>query len=279
LDTSILLKAFSFIVGLGAGFLVLKLLDRVLTEYIEKVTVKYSKFKGTYLFAKRVILAVVGLFGVGVVTYSVLPGVSRFVASFIFAAGFVSIVIGMAAQSSFSNVIAGMLLATTRPFNIGDAVVFRSDFGFVEDLALTFTGIRTWDNRRLVIPNSIFQSEVTTNYIGKDPMMLAPFFVQVSYESDIEKALKILVEVAEKHPECVKVGNLPNAVVMELGDSAVTLRGLSAAKDQPTAFMMIRDLLLETKKRFDKNGIEIPYPRRYIVPDRRLWEKIKDYNP
>jgi len=95
--------------------------------------------------------------------------------------------------------------------------------------------------------------------------MLVPVFVQVSYESDLEKAMKLMVEVAKRHPDCMPIGDLPNAVVMEFADSGINLRLLSRAKNQPTAFMMARDLLFQIKKEFDANGIEIPYPRRYLV--------------
>ena len=83
-----------------------------------------------------------------------------------------------------------------------------------------------------------------------------------------------MVDVAKKHPDCLPIGDLPNAVLMEFADSGILLRLLSRAKDQPTAFMMARDLLLQIKKEFDANGIEIPYPRRYLVMDKKVEEKM-----
>jgi small-conductance mechanosensitive channel len=127
-----------------------------------------------------------------------------------------------------------------------------------------------------VVPNAILQNEVIINYSVEDPTMLAPVYVQVSYESDLEKATQIMVEVARRHPECMPTGNLPNAVVMEFQDSGILLRLLSRAKDQPTAWKMARDLLLEIKKEFDRQGIEIPYPRRYLVAGKELQEQISE---
>jgi small-conductance mechanosensitive channel len=152
--------------------------------------------------------------------------------------------------------------------------MFRNDYCIVEDIKLMHTVLRTWDNRRLIVPNSIFQSEVIINYSIGDPTMLIPIAVQVSYESDLEKAMNIMVEVARKHPDFLPTPGLPKSMVMEFADSGITLRLLSRAKDQPTAFMMARDLLFQIKKEFDANGIEIPYPRRFLVLDKRIEEKI-----
>ena len=120
----------------------------------------------------------------------------------------------------------------------------------------------------------MLQSEMITNYTAEDPTMLVPVFVDVSYESDIKKAMEIMVDVAKKHPDYLPIGDLPNAVVMELGESGVKLRLLSRAKDQPTAFKMARDLLFQIKTEFDKNGIEIPYPRRYLIMDKNIEEQL-----
>jgi small-conductance mechanosensitive channel len=203
----------------------------------------------------------------------VFPEARGITASLFVAAGFVSIVLGIAAQSSLSNLISGIIVAVSQPFRLGDTVVFRGEFGFIEDIKLMHTVIRTWDNRRLVVPNSMFQSEVVTNYTSVDPTMLVPVEVQVSYESDIEKAMKIMVDVAKRHPDCMPTDDLPSAMVMGFADSGINLRLLSRAKDQSTAFMMARDLLLQIKKEFDANGIEIAYPRRYLVVGKEF-EKI-----
>ena len=117
-------------------------------------------------------------------------------------------------------------------------------------MRLIHTIMRTWDNRRLVVPNSILQNEAIINYGMNDPSVLVPVPVQVSYESDISKAMQIMTDAARSHPDCIPTGDLPNTVVMELQDSGILLRLLSMAKDQSTAFGMTRDLLFKIKKDF-----------------------------
>ncbi|KUO41906.1 MAG: hypothetical protein APU95_04090 [Hadesarchaea archaeon YNP_N21] len=266
-------QVFLFLIGLIIVFIVYKMLDSLVSRHLEKFVAREPKLKTTYVFVRRLVAAVVIIIGVVSVTFTVFPEARGITASLFVAAGFVSIVLGIAAQSSLSNLISGIIVAVSQPFRLGDTVVFRGEFGFIEDIKLMHTVIRTWDNRRLVVPNSMFQSEVVTNYTSVDPTMLVPVEVQVSYESDIEKAMKIMVDVAKRHPDCMPTDDLPSAMVMGFADSGINLRLLSRAKDQSTAFMMARDLLLQIKKEFDANGIEIAYPRRYLVVGKEF-EKI-----
>jgi small-conductance mechanosensitive channel len=266
-------QVFLFLIGLIIVFIVYKMLDSLVSRHLEKFVTREPKLKTTYVFVRRLVAAVVIIIGVVSVTFTVFPEARGITASLFVAAGFVSIVLGIAAQSSLSNLISGIIVAVSQPFRLGDTVVFRGEFGFIEDIKLMHTVIRTWDNRRLVVPNSMFQSEVVTNYTSVDPTMLVPVEVQVSYESDIEKAMKIMVDVAKRHPDCMPTDDLPSAMVMGFADSGINLRLLSRAKDQSTAFMMARDLLLQIKKEFDANGIEIAYPRRYLVVGKEF-EKI-----
>ena len=263
-----------FLVGLTLTFIAVYLVNLLLTRYIHELSVREPKLTTLYIFLRRVLVGVTAFIGVTIVVFTVFPTLAGLVTSLLIAGGFISIILGLAAQSSLSNLISGMLIATSQPFRINDAVMFRNDYCVVEDIKLMHTVLRTWDNRRLIVPNSIFQSEVIINYSIGDPTMLIPLTVQVSYESNLEKAMSLMVEVAKKHPDFLPTPGLPKAMVMEFADSGITLRLLSRAKDQPTAFMMARDLLLQIKKEFDANGIEIPYPRRFLVLDKKIEEKI-----
>jgi small conductance mechanosensitive channel len=87
--------------------------------------------------------------------------------------------------------------------------------------------------------------------------------------------MNIMVRVAREHPDCMPIGNLPNVVVMEYNESGISLRLLSRAKDQPTAFQMERDLLYSIRKEFLSNGIAIAYPRREVVVKNGSTEDLK----
>ena len=265
----------TLIIGFVLVFLLAWVLNTVISKQASKVIERSPSLKTTYIFLRRLILGTIILIGVSSVTFAVFPSLGTAIASLFVAAGFASIVIGLAAQSTLSNLIAGITISLSQPFKLNDAVVFKGDFCFVEDIRLMYTVLRTWDNRRLMVPNSIIQSDVVINYTAQDPTMLVPVYVSISYESDLEKAMRIMVDVAKRHPDCLPIGDLPNVVVMDLENSGIKLRLLSRAKDQPTAFMMARDLLKGIKREFDANGIEIPYPRTYLVLEPKALDALK----
>ncbi len=256
------------IVNLISGLLVVYVVSAAVDLVIHRMvkeTEGDTSFLTAVTFLRRALVLFVGFLGALAVLLLTFPEALGIATSSLIAAGFASIVIGLAAQSTLSNMISGLMIALARPFRIGDAVMFRNEFCFVEDVRLFHSVLRTWDNRRMVVPNSIFQNEVVVNYSIEDPTMLAPVFVDISYESDIDKAIAILKELGEKHPLALPTPGLPAVHVMELGENGVRLRLLVRAKDQPTAFQLSKDLLYQIRKEFQRNGIEIPYPRRYVI--------------
>jgi small-conductance mechanosensitive channel len=189
------------------------------------------------------------------------------VVSVIVGAGFLAIVVGLAAQKVIGNWLAGIMIQTTRPYRIGDAVLFRNEYGVVEDITLRHTVLRTWDNKRVIIPNSVMDEEPIVNYTIGDPRMLVIVTVSISYESDLERAKSIMAKAAKDNPNVLK-DMAPVVQLLEFQDSGMLLRLLAMAKDQPTAFSTACELRETIKKAFDAAGIEIPYPHRTIVEKR-----------
>lgn len=260
----------SFLVGLVATYLAVHIVNLLADRYFRALAGRRPGLQTIYVFIRRAVLVGVVLVGVAVTTYATFPAAAVAVTSLILAAGFLSIVLGLAAQSTLANVIAGAMVSLAQPFEIGDAVVFpypNGDWCFVEDVRLTYTVLRTWDLRRLMVPNSLFQSTVLVNYTAVDATMLVIVALQISYESNVDRAREIMLEEARRHPDTIRLGNLPVTHVMEYGDSGVQLRLLTAARDQPTAFQVEKDLLYTIRKRFTAEGIHIPYPTRRLLMD------------
>jgi len=260
------------IVGFGAGLLVtylaVHIVDVVAQRYFEALARGRPHLDTIYRFLRRALLGTIVLVGVAVSAYANFPTAAAGVTSLLLAAGFLSIVIGLAAQSTLSNLVAGAMVSLAQPFEIGDAVVFpypNGDWCFVEDIRLTYTVLRTWDLRRLMVPNSMFQSNVVVNYTAVDPTMLVIVSLQISYESDVDRARAVMLDEARHHPAFRPLGNLPETHVMEYADNGVQLRLLAAAKDQPTAFQMEKDLLYTIRKRFSEIGVQLPYPTRRVI--------------
>ena len=254
-----------FIAGLATTYLVAYVINAALKRYAQTMAPRNKGVETVLTFIRRAVLAVVVLIGVSAATFTSFPEASGAIASLFIAAGFGSIIVGLAAQSALSNIFAGMIISTSQPFRIEDAVLFQNEWCWVEDIRLTFTVLKTWDNRRLVVPNQMFLNNSLVNYTLRDPSKLVIVFVQVPYEADLDKAIGLMKEEVRKHPDFLEVPGLPIVHVMEFNESGILLRLLGNAKDQPTNFQMSKDLLYLIRKAFLANGIPISYPRREVV--------------
>ncbi len=155
------------------------------------------------------------------------------------------------------------------PVRVGDQVVIRGEFGTVENVTPRYTVIKTWDNRRQVIPNSVLDHEVMINYTLTDTTKLFPITFAVPYDTDVDVAKKITVEEAKAHPNVLD-SLTPIFQVLDFSQGAITLRLLFLAKDQSTAFNTACDLRMSIKKKFDEAGIKLSCPALYLAPDSRI---------
>ncbi len=177
----------------------------------------------------------------------------------------ISVVLGLAAQNTLGNLIAGISLLLYRPFEVGDRVKISApggtEVGVVERLNLGYTLIQTFDNRRLVVPNSVIASQVMVNYTAMDPKHLARIPIGISYNSDIDRAREILLDLAANHPLIREVVGCP---LIQLGDSSVVLDLRGWCASALDAKKIEFDIYESAKKRFDEAGIEIPFPHRTL---------------
>lgn len=190
-------------------------------------------------------------------------------------AGILAVAIGFASQKAFSNIISGIFILGFKPFRIGEVIEFTNgQKGVVDGITLRHTIIRDFENRRIIIPNSIISEETIINSSIEDEKIKKQVVFSISYESNIDTAMKIIREEAEKHPLTIDTrskeeidGNHPivDVRVVSLAEYSVNLKAYIWAKNFNDAFIMSCDLLKSVKERFDLEGIEIPYPHRTIV--------------
>ncbi|HII06946.1 MAG TPA: mechanosensitive ion channel family protein [Methanotrichaceae archaeon] len=173
-------------------------------------------------------------------------------------------IIGLAAQDSLSNVISGIFLAVFHPIRVGDYIDFNGEYGQIEDLTLRHTTIRTWDGRRIFVPNSIMSNQPIINWSIADPVITWRIDVGIAYTADIDKAREIMLEVAKRHPLVIKNHDI-TVRVTELGDFAVNLWLGVDVPSRDVAWTTGCEIREAIKKRFDKEGVEIPYPYRNLI--------------
>jgi small conductance mechanosensitive channel len=196
----------------------------------------------------------------------VIPALRSLGTALLASAGVASVVVGLAAQNALGNIVAGVALLLFRPFRVQDlvqvTVASGLETGTVESVTLGYTILKTDDNRRIVVPNSVMAAQVTVNLTSQDPRVLLMLPIGIGYGSDIDRARAILMGEARSHRDVQEVVDCP---VTELGGSSVTLT-LRAWCADPTAARRARfDLIERIKKQLDQNGIEIPFPYTNVV--------------
>jgi len=246
-----------------ATFVVARLINRLLLRYFGVVSEKLKVEETTYAVTRHFIVAMVYLAGI-ILIVSLIPQLGDIAVALLAGAGFAGIVIGFAAQRTLSNLISGISLAVFRPFRIGDVLSIRDEYGAVEDITLRHTVIKTWENKRLVIPNSIISDEAIVNWtIGDLPVYWHVDF-GIAYDADIDLARAIILDELDKNPD-VMHNRESRVMVMELSDFSVILKVYFWVSDRPTAWGTGADIRESVKKRFDKEGVEIPFPYRTVV--------------
>jgi len=183
------------------------------------------------------------------------------VAALLGTAGFLTIAIGFAAQTSVSNLISGGFLMAERPFKIGDTIEVADTTGEVIVIDLMSVKLRTFDNLLVRIPNETMLKASLTNKSHFD-IRRYDLKLGVAYKEDLKRVREVLLNIAEENPLCLRN---PRALVifLEFGDSAINLQFSVWAKRE--SFLDLRNSIAdEVKCAFDEAGIEIPFPHRTL---------------
>ncbi|MEQ8483936.1 MAG: mechanosensitive ion channel family protein [Pseudomonadales bacterium] len=195
-----------------------------------------------------------------------IPALARLSTALLASVSVASIVIGLAAQSTLANFVAGLSLILYRPFNLGDRVQINAptglETGIVEDVTLGYTVLQTFDNRRVIVSNSMISNTVMVNLTAVHPRVMAIVPFSIGYSADIDRAREIAVELAKAHEQVEDIVDCP---VLLLGPFSVDFNLRVWCKDAATAYGVKYDLTEQIKKRFDADGIEIPYAYQNVI--------------
>ena len=174
------------------------------------------------------------------------------------AAGFV---VAFALQDSLGNFASGLMILFFRPFDVGDVVDAGGVSGTVESVNLVSTTIKTFDNKCMVVPNNKVWGDVITNASGVAERRVDMEF-GIGYDDDIDRAQAILEEIIANHP-LVLEQPAPTIKMSALADSSVNFIARPWAKTADY-WQVYWDVTREVKKRFDAEGIGIPFPQRDV---------------
>ena len=195
--------------------------------------------------------------GLTIVVITIMGQLGISLAPLLGAAGIVGVALGFASQTSVSNIISGFFLIAEQPFKVDDIIMVNNTTGIVLSIDVLSVKLRTFDNRFVRIPNeTIIKTEVTN--LTRFPIRRLNANVSVAYKEDIARVREILMEVAHKNEYALSEPK-PLIVFEAFGTSSIDLLFLVWAP--VTEFLLLKNTLQEEiKKRFDEEGIEIPFP-------------------
>jgi len=188
-----------------------------------------SIFRRVFIF-----VMILGSIWIGLSEFTNMEGLGK---TLLTSAGIAGVVIGIAAQPILGNIIAGLQVAVTQPVRIGDTVMMEGDWTTIEDLRYTYAVLKTWDERRLIVPMRRLITEIVENWSHTEVHQTCVVYLYVDYGADIEA-------IRDKFTEVVKENDLwdgttdPEMVTVSLSENTIKLRGSVASDGPMSAFYL-----------------------------------------
>ncbi len=190
------------------------------------------------------------------------------IAPILTALGVTSLAVALALQDTLSNLFAGLQIIVARQLRPGDYIRLEDGLeGYIEDITWRNTIIRALSNNLIIIPNSKLAQSTIINHYKPDTELNFPVEVGVSYDTDLKKAEEVAIEEAKKLLREVE-GGVPDfepfVRFYQFGDSSINMKVFLRAKEYVYQFRLKHEFIKRLKERFDKEGIEIPFPIRTV---------------
>jgi small-conductance mechanosensitive channel len=203
------------------------------------------KIRTQIMYVKKVAIVVLVTLCLSLILLS-FPGVRKFGTTILAGAGVAGIIIGFALQKSLVNLFAGIQIAFTQPIKIDDAVVVENEWGWIEEINLTYVVVRIWDLRRLVLPITYFTENAFQNWTRNNAQILGSVFLYLDYSMPLEPLRKHFEKVLSE----TKLWDQQTQVlqVTDTTDKTMTIRMLMTAQNSPTAWDLrcyVREKMIE----------------------------------
>ena len=241
------------------GLLAIKITDYIFKKFRKTGKISYN-FLNT-LIKGFIILVMIFKIGNLSQTFQSMAG------SILMSSSLIVAVLAFAFQKSLEDLIAGFMISVFRPFEVGDRINFvnMKIVGYIEDISLRHTTIRTFTNSRLIVPNSVMNKEVLENSHIVDPISGGFLDITIAYTADIDRAMEIMVECVESDKDVLDIRPINERVgshfttvfINELSEYGVNLRVTIWTANVDLNFETVSRLRKEIVKRFVAEGIEI----------------------
>jgi small-conductance mechanosensitive channel len=269
------LKIAVIVVG---AIVVNKMLRFALNRYFKRESARINVDPTAYNFLKNGVSFLILVIAFLNIIYAI-PSFRQLAVTLFAGAGILAAIIGFASQTAFSNIMNGIMIVVFKPFRNGDIIeVDRQDayMGVVEDITLRHTVIQNFENKRVIIPNSVISTQIIVNRDIADQKVVRFFHITVPFEANLERALSILREETLSHPlyldprtETQKAEGAPEVevIVRYLSLDGAVIRTYLWAENSIKAWDLEMDMNRRIKLRFDEEGIPL------AIPPRKVWMK------
>ncbi|NJR40207.1 MAG: mechanosensitive ion channel family protein [Leptolyngbyaceae cyanobacterium CSU_1_4] len=244
-------------------FAVFFLIARAIKKVVKKLTRDRRHARNLGMVLGRLAQGTTILVGLFIALSIVIPSLKA--GDLVQLLGISGVAIGFAFRDILQNFLAGILILLTEPFQIDDQIVFKDFEGTVENIQTRATIIKTYDGRRIVIPNSeLFTNAVTVNTAFEHRRL--EYDIGIGYGDDIDEAKRLILE-AMYHTDGVLKNPAPDAIVVELADSTIHIRARWWVKPPRRADVLdLQDqVLTHIKNKLTENGIDLPFPTQQIL--------------
>lgn len=261
------------ILGKIALFLLVIIIGFKIVKIIEDKMIKQMKFsllnqsvlsflKSFLRIGLRIVVIIVAVSSIGVETSTIVAVV-----------GSAGLAVGLALQGSLSNLAAGVLIITNRPFAVGHYIEFGAHGGTVESIGLFYTTLQTPDGMSVSVPNSMITTTTVVNY-SVYPTRRMDVDFSIAYESDYSKMEHVLMEIAKNHP-MILADPIPIVTMTGMLDSGLGVRFRFRVKSEdywPVRYEIFDKIWTE----LDRAGIEVPYNRLVVLDKSVIKESGKE---
>jgi len=246
---------------LAVTALISRMAGKLLDRRFRKLTTHMEVSQTSSVLLRRLMKVSIWLVGIGVAVYTV-PSLRSLSTALFASAGFLSIVVGVAAKDALGNMVSGIFIALFEPFRVGDKIESGTQYGTVEDITLRHTVLKSPSNERIIMPNSSILNDDIKNYTIIDEASRYSVPVTIAYHDDIKEAREHIIDLADAH-ELTETGE-SEVIVSDLGDSGVTLELRIWGHDRGAVWQAGQDIREQIKERFDDEDITIPFPQRTL---------------
>ncbi len=244
-------RALAVLLIIGIAWLLIRFLhviqDVILARYVTDVSdnLRARKVHTQIGILRKICISIVGILAFGTLLMT-FPQVRQLGTSILASAGIIGIIVGFAAQRSIATLIAGLQIAFTQPIRLDDVVILENEWGWIEEITLTYVVVRIWDLRRLILPITYFLEQPFQNWTRVSAKILGSVFIYTDYRVPVDAIRRQVIRFASESPLWDK--DVCNLQVTNASDRTMELRALVSAGDSSSAWNLrceIREKLIK----------------------------------